>query len=64
MNPLVGGDKPTFFGKHFLEGWLNPRKRQKPWTYSRMKMKQIERRRKRNKVARKSRRVNKLRRGK
>ena len=62
MNPFTEEHKPsTFFGKHFL-GWINPR-REKPKTrqYNRMKEKQIARRRMRNKMARKSRRINRLR---
>jgi hypothetical protein len=61
MNPLVGGDDKIFYGKHLIEGWLNPRKKRKPWQYSVMKKKQIAKRRACNKLARKSRRINRLR---
>ena len=62
MNPLVSGlpeANKSFLGR-FIQGWTNPRKR-KPWQYSVMKQKQIAKRRKRNKIARKSRRINRLR---
>lgn len=62
MNPFQEDRKPSFFGRHLIEHWINPR-REKPkgWRYSRMKEKQIARRRKRNKIAYKSRRKNRLR---
>lgn len=60
MNPLVQGEQKSFFGKHFITGWIN-QKKQKPWQYTVMKQKQIDRRRKRNKMARASRRINRLR---
>ena len=60
MNPLVGGDEKPFFGKHWITGLIN-QKKQKPWQYSVMKAKQIKKRRERNKIARRSRRVNRLR---
>lgn len=61
MNPFKPEErKPHWMGKHILESLINTKKR-KPWTYSRMKMKQIARRRKRNRMARRSRRINRLR---
>jgi len=63
MNPMVdikGSENKSFFGKHFITGLINQRK-QKPWQYSVMKKKQIAARRAKNKVARRSRRINRLR---
>ena len=61
MNPLAGGEEgKSFFGKHWITGLIN-QKKQKPWQYSVMKEKQIKKRRARNKMARISRRVNRLR---
>ena len=59
MNPFSdsGGGK-TYFGRHFL-GLI--REKQKPWNYGVMRSKQIAKRRAKNKVARKSRRANRLR---
>jgi len=63
MNPvdIKGADNigKSFFGKHFM-GMIN-QKRQKPWQYSVMKKKQIAKRRMKNKMARRSRRINRLR---
>ena len=59
MNPLVeSGDKKSYFGKHIL-GFI--REKQKPWNYGVMRSKQIAKRRAKNKIARKSRRANRLR---
>lgn len=63
MNPMVdikGSEKKTFFGKSLIQGMIN-HKRHKPWQYSVMKQKQITARRKKNKMARRSRRINRLR---
>jgi hypothetical protein len=60
MNPLVGGEDKPFFGKHWITGLINEKKR-KPWQYSVMKAKQIKKRRQRNKMAQRSRRINRLR---
>ena len=62
MNPLVEDRNPkSYFGKQVL-GWINPKKK-KPMAYTRMKMNQIARRRAKNKMARRSRRINRLRNG-
>lgn len=45
----------------WIEHVFTRRRHKKPWTYSVMKQKQIAKRRKRNKMARRSRRVNRLR---
>ena len=60
MNPFV--EKATeFFGKNpNLLGTINMRRR-KPLSYSKMKIKQIKKRRAKNKLARKSRRINRIR---
>lgn len=62
MNPvdIKGADNigKSFFGKHFM-GMIN--QRQKPWQYSVMKKKQIAKRRMKNKMAIRSRRINRLR---
>lgn len=59
MNPFTESDgKKPYFGRHIL-GMI--REKQKPWNYGVMKKKQIARRRAKNKVARRSRRINKLR---
>jgi hypothetical protein len=59
MNPLVeSGDKKTYFGRHLL-GMI--REKQKPWNYGVMKTKQIAKRRARNRAAKRSRRINRLR---
>ena len=61
MNPFKPEErKPFFVGKHILESLIN-KKKKKPWQYSRMKMKQIAKRRMRNRMARRSRRINRLR---
>jgi len=62
MNPMVdikGSEKKSFFGKHLIQGFIN-QKSHKPWQYSVMKKKQITARRKKNKMARRSRRINRL----
>ena len=64
MNPLNIKGLPqsnmaSFFGKSLL-GFINQRK-VKPASYSRMKEKQIAKRRARNKIAYKSRRHNRIR---
>jgi hypothetical protein len=60
MNPLVEKDsgRKSYFGRHIL-GMI--REKPKPWNYSVMKKKKIAKRRAKNKVARRSRRINKLR---
>ena len=60
MNPMVDIKTPekSFFGKHLM-GVIN-QKSHKPWQYSVMKKKQITARRKKNKMARRSRRINRL----
>lgn len=62
MNPFTEEGKKPFFGRRLIEHWINPR-REKPktWQYSKMKMKQIAKRRKRKKIAYKSKRINRLR---
>lgn len=67
MNPLNpfkddGGNK-SFFGKHLVEWFKTGNKagrHTRNWQFDKMKAKQIERRRKKNKIARKSRRINRL----
>jgi hypothetical protein len=56
-----GGNSSGHQAKRFIER-IMPRKK-KPWTYSVMKQKQIAKRRMRNKMARQSRRKNRLRNG-
>ena len=65
MNPLnpFQDHKPFFNGRGLLE-WFNTGNKRgrhtRNWQYARMKDKQVERRRMRNKMARKSRRKNRL----
>lgn len=61
MNPFQPDSMmKSFFGKHLIE-YISSGKSKKPSSYSKMKMKQIAKRRMRNKMARKSRRENMLR---
>lgn len=61
MNPFEHNEKPDYFGKNFFQGFIGSgRKNIKPSSYSRMKTKQIAKRRQRNKVAYKSRRHNRI----
>ena len=60
MNPFnLSTPKANFFGRNLIEGFLNRRKR-KPSSYSRMKLKQIKARRAKKIVAYKSRRKNRI----
>ena len=64
MNPFKpdGGQK-SFFGKNLIEWFSTGKKRgrhTRNWRFARMKQKQIDKRRAKNKMARKSRRINRL----
>jgi hypothetical protein len=62
MNPFEHNEPTNYFGKNLISGFLGSgRKSIKPSSYSRMKTKQIEKRRQRNKVAYKSRRYKRIR---
>jgi hypothetical protein len=61
MNPFSHDEKPSYFGKEFFQGFIGSgRKSLKPSSYSRMKTKQIEKRRQKNKMGYKSRRHNRI----
>jgi hypothetical protein len=60
MNPFQDMEKQSFFGKHLIDS-LGSSSKKKPWNYGKMKAKQIAKRRKHNKMAAASRRVNRVR---
>jgi hypothetical protein len=64
MNPFQPDAHKSFFGKNLIEWFVDGKKRGKhtrTWQYGKMKEKQIAKRRKRNKAARKTRRENRIR---
>lgn len=60
MNPFEHNEPTNYFGKNLISGFL-PLPSIKPLSYSKMKTKQIEKRRQRNKMAYKSRRYKRIR---
>ena len=63
MNPFTDSGKKSFFGKNLIK-WVSsgPKvgRHTRNWRFARMKQKQIDRRRAKNKMAKKSRRINRL----
>lgn len=59
LNPFQDNTRTQFFGK-MLQGFISQRKKARPHGYSRYKEKMIATRRRRNKAARKSRRLNQI----
>jgi len=62
MKPFEHNEPTNYFGKNLISGFIGSgRKSIKPLSYSKMKTKQIRRRRLKNKVSYKSRRHNRIR---